>query len=247
MIAFGINDDFVSKFSSLAKKIAKKIIESKIISENVTMGFVKYGSSVMEISQLGQFTTNEDILSYLARQPISSTGNDLKKALQYISDNIFKVGFGTYFNIPKFIVVITNQLPNKDVKQTLRLLQKNGVKVVMFALGVDIRKSDLIQLAVDSGHVVNNDSNLDDIDIAGTLIAGLSDPKQYQFIIYLFKVIDQPYSGLMSKISPLLIFSKLYNHRKSYEFEAFSVFHKNYLNTFLEIVCRTPETQATSH
>ena len=177
MIAFGINDDFVSTFSSLAKKIAKKIIESKIIGENVTMGSVKYGSSIMEISQLGEFTTNEVLLSHVARQPISSIGNDLKKALQYISDNILKVGTGTYFNIPKFIIVITNQLPNKDVKQTLRLLQKNGVKVVMFALGGDIRKSDLLKLPVDSGHIVPNDYNLDDIDIAGILIAGLPDTK----------------------------------------------------------------------
>lgn len=177
MIAFGINDDFVSTFSSLAKKIAKKIIEFKTIGEKVTMGAVKYGSTVAEISQLGQFTTNPEFLSHLSRHPISSIGNNLKKALQYISDNIFKVGTGTYFNIPKFIIVITNQLPNKDVKQTLRLLQKNGIKVVMFALGADIRKSDLLKLAVDSGHVVPNDGNLDDIDIAGALVAGLWDIK----------------------------------------------------------------------
>jgi len=124
------------------------------VNELTNSDKISVGASRMDIQPITLFrpiklTRKKDVLNRLKNAQLVSSNYDVEASLKFVADDLFRLGTGYRFNVPKILILFVNgpqdALPaNEAVKKLL----ENNVKVVTIGVGRKVTEADLLQKSV---------------------------------------------------------------------------------------------------
>ena len=155
------------------KDIVEGILsKQKIGQSNTLTGVILSNQEAAVSAYLNSYTNKNDLFKFLKELQKSGDGNNLKKSLQVVREQIFSTGRKGAFQT--VIIFRTHNAPGDDVD--VQLLQKEGVKVVVIGMGDGVDESKLKNFVNDKGELkISRKKETDEsiVDsISGNLVAG---------------------------------------------------------------------------
>ena len=149
-IVFGFGVTNSQQDTNVARSIAMETVRKLPLSYQVNFGSVRMENRPVTLFELTPTRKQAEIIETLRSSILTSRQNfDLKTSLDYITENVLKLGTGYRFDVPKTLVLFLNKAPSDLVtgsKAIATLLDNGNIKIVVVGVGVEITEADLLVL-----------------------------------------------------------------------------------------------------
>jgi len=168
VFAFGLTGDNSRQDADTAKNIAMDTVNELTNSDKISVGASRMDIQPITLFRPIKLTRKKDVLNRLKNAQLVSSNYDVEASLKFVADDLFRLGTGYRFNVPKILILFVNgpqdALPaNEAVKKLL----ENNVKVVTIGVGRKVTEADLLPLVdgdKDQVRIVKDRNNLNDLD-----------------------------------------------------------------------------------
>ena len=158
-MVFGSNGKNAPVTFAAERELAKKMIEKYDISSSATLiGAISYDNDAKVEWRFGDVIDAKSTVDRIDRLQRLRNGYNVLKALEIARDDLFSIMNGTRRDVPKTLMVFIDKSGVNDqrLEDTAKHLKDKGVKVIVIALGPEVKKKDVAGIASSPMDVISS-------------------------------------------------------------------------------------------
>ena len=139
-------------------------------SDQITVGASRMDIQPATLFRPIKLTRKADVLQRLKNAQLVSSDYDVETSLKSVADDLFRIGSGYRFDVPKTLVLFVNGPPPKDplsASEAVKRLLDRNIKVMVIGVGKKIKPSDVLVLVdgdKDLVRLVKDSKDRNDLD-----------------------------------------------------------------------------------
>lgn len=176
VVVFGANGMNARRTFNKEKDFVEKLVTESDISQTETLfGAIYYDRDARMVLKIGDAISKQTTINRMQQIQRSQSGNSLRKGLELALEDSFSTENGARIGAMKTLVVFTDKTEarNQRLDDVASGLKQFGGKVVLVAIGPEVRKKDVAGIASEPKLFLQTDDLANEKDIFRTVAAAI--------------------------------------------------------------------------